>query len=99
MGVVSYILYGFEKEDLANDWEKIKDVIPWSDIHVINGKTFVGPAISEIEGESFKDNVDVGFSTLAYLRRILQEAVVKSTGVYIPDSIFKVIHMTVKETK
>ena len=94
----SYIIYGFKKSELTlNDWDRIKDIIPWSNINTINGETIIGPSLSKVENSGFNDNVDVKFDTLSYLKRIFQEFIVKEAGIYIPDSLFRVIHMTIEE--
>ena len=97
--ITSYIIYGFNKKEISvDDWEKVKDMIPWSYFHFVNGETYVGPAISKVEGvDSVNEQVDVKFDTLAYVRRMFQESIVKDTGVYLMDSIFKVVHMTIEE--
>lgn len=96
--VTSYVIYGFSKNDLThNDWDRVKDNIPWTDMHLLNNEVYIGPAISRVEGLGCNDNVDVKFDTLLYLRRMFQEGIMKSCGIYIPDSIFRVIHITIEE--
>lgn len=96
--ITSYIIFGFKESDLTkNDWVRIRSMVPWANFHFVNGEVVVGPSVSKIEGFSMADNVDVKFDTLVYLRRMFQESIMKATGVYLPDSIFKVIHMTIEE--
>jgi len=96
--VTSYIIFGFSKSDLThNDWDRVKDSIPWADMHNLNNEVYIGPAISKIEGIGINEKIDVRFDTLAYIRRIFQEGVLKSSGVWIPDSLFHIIHITIEE--
>lgn len=97
--ITSYIIYGFKETDLPkSDWERIKNLIPWGYFHCVNGENIVGPSISKVEGFDYEDKVDAKFDTLAYLRRMFQESIMKSSGVYLPDGIFRVIHMTIEES-
>lgn len=95
----SYIIYGFKKSDFSlNDYTQFSDYIPWDYFHYVNNEIIIGPAVSKVEGFDYEDKVDVKFDTLAYLRRMFQESIVKASGVYIPDSVFKIIHMTIEES-
>lgn len=96
--ITSYIIYGFKKRDLvSNDWERIKDILPWGYIHNINNDIVIGPSVSSVSLGEVNDKVDVRFDSLAYSRRLFQEFIMKETGVYIPDGLFKVIHMNIEE--
>ena len=96
--ITSYLIYGFKKKDLvSNDWERIKDVLPWGYIHNINNEVVIGPSVSEVSLGEVKERIDVRFDSLTYIRRIFQNFIMKETGVYIPDSLFNVIHMNVEE--
>lgn len=96
--ITSYLIYGFKKKDLTkSDWERIKDVLPWGYVHNINNDIVIGPSVSEVSLGEVKERIDVRFDSLAYIRRIFQNFIMKETGVYIPDSLFNVIHMNVEE--
>ena len=97
--ITSYLIYGFKEKDLTkSDWERIKDIIPWTHIHIVNNEVVLGPSVSEVSLGEVKERIDVRFDSLVYLRRIFQNFIMKETGVYIPDSLFNVIHMNVEES-
>jgi len=92
------MIYGFKKSELtSSDWERIKGIIPWRYVHSINTDIVIGPSVSSVSLGEMNDRVDVRFDSLAYSRRLFQEFIMKETGVYIPDGLFKVIHMNIEE--
>jgi len=96
--ITSYMIYGFKRNELtSSDWERIKDIIPWGYVHSVNTDTVIGPSVSSVSLGEMNDRVDVRFDSLAYSRRLFQEFIMKETGVYIPDGLFKVIHMNIEE--